>query len=328
MKYLLVCLLCIHFSIAAQSTVSNIPDKESQGIDTTEIVSIGDSKQYIRLKGDAIEHPLLLFLNGGPGDSVLGAMDKMFGALQKEFIVVLWDQRKTGKTKELNNPQGQLTQAVFENDTKTLVQYLLKRFERKKIVLVGHSYGTSLGFYMADNHPEVLHAYIAVNPMVKQVESEQITLRMLKEHAGKTSNARATKELAEVVVPFETAEQLYFARKWLFDFEGKSFAKKKGFKKRVLSWSSSWLKLFNEASRVNLFEKTATYGCPVYFMLGQKDYQTNFTLSKTYFQKIEAPKKALFVVENAGHLIPFEQSSTFQENIIVRILPEMIQVED
>ncbi len=328
MKYLFVFFLCINCSLTAHSTTLQFSESVSQAIDTTEIVSIGNSKQYIRIKGSSSESPVLLFLNGGPGDSVLGTIDKMFGALQKEFVVVLWDQRQTGQTRQLNNPKEVLTQTRFEKDTKSLVHYLLKRFGKEKIVLVGHSYGTSLGFKMAKQNPELLHAYIATTPMIHQIESERIALEMLKEHARRTANSKAIEELGEVMIPFQTGEQLYFARKWLFDFDGKKFARKKGFKKNVLSWAAAWLPLFNEASRANLFETPPNYDCPIYFILGDKDYQTNYTLSERYFQQITAPKKELFIIKNAGHLIPFEHSNLFQDHINLHILPEIIQGED
>ncbi len=293
----------------------------TKAIDTTEIVSISKTKQVIRIKGDNKQNPILLYLNGGPGDSVLGQMDAMFGELQKKFVVVLWDQRKTGKTSKLNNEDVQLTQKLFKNDTYILVQHLLEKFNKKKIVLVAHSYGTTLGFDMAKNHPELLHAYIATNPLTKQIESEQITLAMLKEHAQKKKNTKAITELSKVTIPFKTDEELYYARKWLFDFEGKSFAKKKSFKRRVVSWASIWFELFNESSQENLFESAKEINCPVYFITGRKDYQTNFKLAQKYFDLLQAHKKDIFVIENAGHLIPYENGIEFQNIIRENILP-------
>lgn len=293
----------------------------TQAIDTTEVVAIANTKQVIRVKGSDLQKPILLYLNGGPGDSVLSLMDKMFGELQSEFIVVLWDQRNTGQTATLNDENIQITQELFKNDTYLLIKYLLKKFNKKKLVLAGHSYGTTLGFDIARKHPEILHGYIAINPLTNQVESERMTLAMLREYAKNKKNTKATNELSKVVIPFETAEALYYARKWLFDFEGKSFAKKKSFKKRVNSWSSNWLALFNESIQENLFESTTKIDCPVYFIIGQKDYQANFKLTKKYFSLLEAPKKDIFSIEDAGHLIPYENGIKFQNLIIENVLP-------
>ena len=99
-----------------------------ESIDTTETVDIANTQQIIRIKGDNKANPVLLYLNGGPVDSVLDQMDNMFGELQKNFTVVLWDQRNSGQTAKLKNPQVLLTQALFQKDTYQLIQYLLTKF--------------------------------------------------------------------------------------------------------------------------------------------------------------------------------------------------------
>lgn len=40
-------------------------------IDTAEIFSIGGIRQFVRIKGKDISKPLLLFLHGGPGSSLM-----------------------------------------------------------------------------------------------------------------------------------------------------------------------------------------------------------------------------------------------------------------
>ena len=42
-----------------------------RAIDTTETVNISGSNQIIRIKGSHYQNPVLLYLNGGPGDSVI-----------------------------------------------------------------------------------------------------------------------------------------------------------------------------------------------------------------------------------------------------------------
>ncbi|WP_109301364.1 alpha/beta fold hydrolase [Aquimarina sp. AU474] len=318
MKKTIFLILIILISFLGYSNTNS--NGNTQEIDITETVNISNTNQVIRIKGSNDQNPVLLYLNGGPGDSVLSQMDKMFSELQKDFIVVLWDQRNTGKTSKLINEKVQLTQELFKNDTYQLVQYLIQKFDKKKIVLVAHSYGTTLGFDIAKNHPELLHAFVATNPLTKQVESEHITLEMLKHHANKNKNTKAINELSKVTVPFKTGEELYYARKWLFDFEGKSFAKKKSFKKRVLSWSLTWLELFNESSQENLFESTKRIGCPVFFIIGQNDYQTNSILTQKYYDLLQAPQKDIYSIKNAGHLIPYDNGMEFQNAITENIL--------
>src|ERR1700754_2862789 len=67
-------------------------------IDTVQTPEINGIKHYISLKGRDSSKPLLLFLHGGPGGSVMDYADKFTSKLQEEFVVVQWDQRETGKT--------------------------------------------------------------------------------------------------------------------------------------------------------------------------------------------------------------------------------------
>ena len=145
-------------------------------IDSTGTLTVGGIKQFVSIKGKDNRNPLLLFLHGGPGNSVIHYAEKFTHKLQEHFIVVQWDQRNAGKTLALNNSPEPLTVDLFESDTHQLIDSLLKRFHQPKLYLVGHSWGTFLGFYMAKNYPELLYAYIPICPMINQLESERIIL--------------------------------------------------------------------------------------------------------------------------------------------------------
>lgn len=75
-------------------------------------------------------------------------------------MVVQWDQRQTGETLKLNSSPEKLSLGLLQNDTEELINYLLQRFNRKKLFLVSHSFGSMLGFDFAAKHPESIYAYI------------------------------------------------------------------------------------------------------------------------------------------------------------------------
>lgn len=287
-------------------------------IDKSEIITIGGIKQYIRIKGKDSSKPLLLFLHGGPGSSVLSKADHMTGKLQQQFVVVHWDQRETGETLRLNKSSQPLTLRLFYNDTHELIDSLLKRFQRPKLYLAGYSWGSGLGFYIADKYPELLYAYIAISPVINQWESEKTALEIMKERMGK----KAQKELAIVKIPFENAEQLYYHRKWLFRLDGQKFVGL-GFRLSfVQSWAATWFQVWKESCDKNLLETLPTINCPVYFFAGEKDYQTNYSTTREYFSKVSVPKKDLFLFADAGHGLPETDPVLFQDIIIDKILPE------
>jgi pimeloyl-ACP methyl ester carboxylesterase len=177
-------------------------------IDTSMAVNIGGIKQWINISTKDASKPLLLFLGGGPGESNIAAKDYFTGKLQEHFVVVLWDQRESGKTRQLNPSPQPLTVDRYQQDTHELIIYLLHRFKRPKLYLVGFSWGTVLGIKTAQQYPNLLYAYIAVSQLVHQVKSERMLLQRLKEYAATTKNQTALRELSLVKIPFENKDQL------------------------------------------------------------------------------------------------------------------------
>ncbi|HZI53206.1 MAG TPA: alpha/beta hydrolase, partial [Chitinophagaceae bacterium] len=141
MKYLLLLLL-----IGNQSFCQT-------PIEKNEVITIGGIKQYIRIKGKDVSKPILLFLHGGPGSSLMSKADGFTGKLQQHFVVVQWDQRETGETLRLNKSPEPLRPGLFYNDTHDLIDSLLRRFQQPKLYLAGYSWGTVPGFQMADKYP-------------------------------------------------------------------------------------------------------------------------------------------------------------------------------
>ncbi|HEX8037947.1 MAG TPA: alpha/beta hydrolase [Chryseosolibacter sp.] len=280
--------------------------------------AIGGIRQYVTISGGDRTLPLLLFLHGGPGGSVMNYADKFTDRLRQHFIVIQWDQRETGRTRELNSSPIPLSLALFESDTRALIDTLLHRFGREKLYLAGHSWGTALGFDIARKYPDRLYAFIAIGPMINQLESERISLSMMKERARKAGNRQETEELAGVNIPFADAGQLYFHRKWLSVLSGSRRTLSESY---VKDWSATWLPVFNEASKENLMKTLPEIGCPVYFFLGKNDYQTNSAIAEAYYNFVKAPKKGLFWFDCA-HSIPSAQPERMQKIIIETVLPE------
>jgi len=287
-------------------------------IDTAQNITIGGIKQFVSIKGKDRSRPLLLFLHGGPGNSVTSYAEKFTYKLQEHFTVVQWDQRESGKTLLLNKSPKPLTVNLFKNDTHELIVTLLKQFNQSKLYLVGHSWGTVPGFHIAKNYPELLYAYVPVCPMINQLESERTILTLMKEKAKESNNQQEFKELASISIPFKSGAQLYYHRKWLFHFNGSTIKVSKNY---VESWAATWLNVFNEASKDNLIESTPALNCPVYFFVGRNDYQTNSYITETYYTRLTAPKKGLFWFERSAHSLPSSEPNLFQDILIEKVLP-------
>lgn len=278
---------------------------------------IGGIKQVIDIKTDDINKPVLLFLSGGPGSSMIKGADSFTNILKTRFTIVQWDQRNAGKTLKLNPSPTQPSVEQMQSDTHEVVEFVRKELQQEKIYLLGSSWGNVLGFHIVRNYPEQLHAYFASNPVINQLPSERELLAALKVHFK--DNPLASKELAGVNTSFQTDEDLFYLRKWLFYKEGKEFAVSDAFKSGFLDWSKDWSPVWKEVMTIDLTKTLKTVECPVYFFVGKNDIQTSRKITEEYFAALKAPKKALFVFENSGHQIHQEESEKFQ-NTIIKIL--------
>jgi len=296
-------------------------------IDTTESIFVGGINQVVTLQGEDRSSPLFLFITGGPGsEGIYDENQKYLNELKEHFVVIAWDQRNCGQTFKLNPSPEKLTVKLYENDTYELVSALLEQFHKKKMFIMGWSWGTVLGFYMADKHPEQVYAYMAVSPSVNQWESERISLRELKQKAAKQQNKLALAELSKVKIPFENGLQNYYDRKWLSIFNGEAIEDTTEFKK-YFTENPEMMALFKEANCINLMVSLPRVNCPVYFFVGRNDHQTNYLISEKYYKHLVAPKKGLFWFEKSGHLIPVTEPELLQEDVITKILPQ-INIED
>ena len=285
---------------------------KSSGIRERLSIPIGGIQQWITMDGTNDQHPVLLFLHGGPGNSVISYADKFTGELQKHFVVVQWDQRASGKTEKLNPAESTLTVSQMTSDAVEVINYLRKRFSKEKIYLAGHSWGGFLALEVAISHPELLYACIPSAPMVNQLESERKTLDWLLENARAKNNKEAIGELEQVRIPFENGDQLYFDRRWL-QLSNKKNPISRSF---INKWAKTWLPLFNEACAVNLFTQAPEIRCPVYFLVGSTDRQADSKITERYYQTLKAEKKVLIWFTNSGHNLNVTEPEKYQKTII------------
>lgn len=275
---------------------------------------IGGIRQVVEIKTDDLNKPILLFLSGGPGSSMMNSAAAFTDMLKEKFTIVQWDQRDAGKTLKLNPSPTQPTVAQMERDTYEVVEFLRKELKQEKIYLLGSSWGNVLGFHMVRNHPNLLHAYFAVNPVVSQLASEKELLQILRTHFK--DDAVASKELASVEIPYKTDEDMFYVRKWLFFKNGKKFATSNEFKDGFLQWSKTWSPVWKEVTTIDLPMTLKQVDCPIYFFVGKNDIQTSTRITKAYYESLKAPKKEVREFEQSGHQIHHDEPQKFQAAIL------------
>lgn len=281
-----------------------------KSINHAEAVTIGGIKQWMKWEGIDDQAPVLLFLHGGPGNSVMAYADKFTNQLKQHFVVVHWDQRQSGKTATLN--ESPVSVDLIVRDAVEVVHYLAGHFTQDKIYVMGHSWGGYLALRVAAEIPQRLVACIAISPMIHQLESETLSLSLMKAEAAQLKNVESLNELNQVTIPFRNTTQLYYHRKWLSNLMGTNPPSRH----RVEQWATLWLPVFLEASQTNFFEFAPALACRLFFLVGRLDYQTHYKLTESYYQQVVCPEKKLYWFEQSAHNPHLTETMKFEQTVI------------
>src|SRR5690348_15637832 len=77
------------------------------GIEEGQFVQIGGLMQWIQIRGEDRNNPILLFVHGGPGVAFsASAFTSTYRDWEREFTIVQWDQPGAGKTLRHNGRAG------------------------------------------------------------------------------------------------------------------------------------------------------------------------------------------------------------------------------
>lgn len=156
-------------------------------------IDVDDSKIGLIIVGENKDNPVLLFCGGGPGIPEYLLESFYSSALTKHFVVVYFDYRGTGLSYKKVDPNEMNTERYL-TDVEFITDYLRNRFDKEKIYLMGHSFGTYIGLNSAKNHPEKYEAYLAVSQVTDQMESEYIAYDyMIEEYKKKNDSSMVSK---------------------------------------------------------------------------------------------------------------------------------------
>lgn len=292
-------------------------------------VQIGNIKQWIEVRGEDINNPILLFLHGGPGCSMMPSAYSIHKAWEKNFTVVQWDQRGAGKTYATNKLASfintmNITQ--MDLDLYEMVNYLRKRFNQEKIYLLGHSWGTVLGLKFAHSYPELLHAYIGVAQVINTLDNEKLAYQQVFAKAQALNNKKAIRAL-ERIQPYPslnpTLSQINTVRKWsssllnnnprksiLGSYIKQIFLSPQYSLKDIFSYFRGILfsaKAFSKELMTIDFNKPGyEYQVPIIFMQSTNDPYVSSLLAQQYFDQITTPHKSLVLFEKSTHF-PFSE---------------------
>ncbi|MFO7924638.1 MAG: alpha/beta hydrolase [Bacteroidales bacterium] len=315
-------------------------DQLKGSISVIEKITLGGQDQYIIIRGADSTKPVILFLHGGPGSPETAFMKHYNRDIEKDFVMVYWEQRGAGKSYSKDIPAESMNMAQFISDTRELSEYLTERFSQKKIYIMGHSWGSLLGILTAYKHPELFQAYFGIGQACYQFKGEQISYKWAKEQAYKHNDTRAIKKLAGLTFPdslaghtewkdFLMVERKYVNKygggttrditgmwplaKLVFKTNEYTIGEKLNFMNgNMFSLENMW----NEVINANLLNDIDSMRVPVYIFHGKHDYTTPYSVAKEFFNHLKAPEKGFFTFDNSAHSPVMEEAEKF--NSIVK----------
>jgi proline iminopeptidase len=195
-------------------------------------IDIGGIKQFVVIRGKSTQNPVLLMLHGGPGSPQTPMNLKYNKELEDHFIVVNWDQRGAGGSYSKTMPDDSLNINRMIEDTREVSQYLIKRFGKEKIFILGHSWGSYLGMRTIQKYPELYKAYIGIGQVSNQRKSEELSYQFVMGKAKETGNKKAIKQLEEIGYPENglyknMAKAMMVERNWVMEYGGAAYQKDK-----------------------------------------------------------------------------------------------------
>lgn len=297
-------------------------------IDKIESLTFGGVTQWISLRSDNINNPILLFLHGGPGTAQIFWSRKSQKELESSFLVVNWDQRGAGRSYSRSLRKEDMKIERFVADAEELIEYLLKRFGQNKVFLVGHSWGSIVGVYLVAKRPDLIRAYIGIGQVVDMERGELISYQFTLDEAKRLNNKKAIQQLEKIgPPPYAKLIDGGVQRDWLSKFHGVTY---KGSLWNILFRNIS-LKdtrpfdiiqfvagamfslstLEDEQNRVKIIQDVPEMKVPVYFCTGRRDYNVPFELVVEYAGKLKAPQKRIVWFEHSAHVPNFEEPELF-----------------
>lgn len=182
-------------------------------------VNIGDTELEIMIRGNDRDNPVLIFVHGGPCCSEIPYVRKYQDELEKDFTIVHYDQRGSGKSYVFGEDYSEITVATHVSDLVELTKYIESYLEKEQVILLGHSFGTYIATMAAAQQPELYQAYVGIGQMSNPIEGELNNLyRCIEaaEEAGNEEDTNYLKMLEQSVLEGEIITPRNYVRKYRF----------------------------------------------------------------------------------------------------------------
>jgi pimeloyl-ACP methyl ester carboxylesterase len=304
----------------------------TRGINEAGYIKIGGIDQWVQIRGEDRNNPVLLYLNGGPGFTTIGGT-YWYRDWERYYTMVMWDQRGEGKTFDRSGASVRDTMTIssFTRDGIELAEYLTRHLHKNRIILLGHSWGSMLGVHIVLARPDLFAVYVGTGQLVSEKQMAQYSYPLLVARAHSLGNTLAEQQLLAAGPPPYPPD----VRKWIPLETWAQALDPPSLEESRPSPSQIWLiargffgphemapgvtpavqfsmsTLWPDMIQDDLTSLGLRFEVPVVFIQGTEDITTVTALAKRYFDRIDAPTKRFITLAGAGHLAIFRDRVGF-----------------
>ena len=291
-------------------------------------VNIGDTELEIMIRGNDRDNPVLIFVHGGPCCSEIPYVRKYQEELEKDFTIVHYDQRGSGKSYAFGEDYSETTVATHVRDLVELTKYIESYLEKEQVILLGHSFGTYIGTIAVAQNPELYQAYVGIGQMADPIEGEINNLYRCigaAEDAGNEKDINYLKGLessiakGEIITPRSYVRKYGFAARKIDDnmdyLLGLWFGKEYNLLDAIRFYAASIKyqdNLIVEATQNPITQMVTEIDVPVYFVMGKYDGMTSPESAQDYLNNLTGEGEKEFILfEESAHYPQFEEKNKF-----------------
>lgn len=313
------------------------------GIDEQRYVGINGLAEYITIRGEDRDNPVLLMLAGGPGNTLV-PLSAVFRPWEKYFTIVQWDQRGAGRTFEASgaNGQGKLTIAQMVADGVTLSEFLRTYLHKHKIVLLGDSWGSTLGVRMAKSRPEYFAAYVGTGQVAGKEDKEEFLYAALMKKVVAARDDASLARLKKIgAPPYKSQADLLVERDVSEGYDTEAERNLRSKMTPIVLFAPDFtlrdiytMELYGNFASNAMYKELITYDAnklgpdfavPMFVFNGELDAITPAILAERWFATIRAPKKAFVIMKGGGHSVLLTMSDAFLHELVTRVRPLAVE---
>ncbi|RYG86541.1 MAG: alpha/beta hydrolase [Alphaproteobacteria bacterium] len=315
-----------------------------ESVDETHIVTLNGARQVINVRGSNRANPILVYIHGGPGSVEMPMAWTFQRPWEDYFTVVQWDQRGAGRSWPLNDPaviEPTLRLETYRDDAIALIEWLNARYHQRKVILLGHSFGSAVGLTVAQARPDLLHAYVGMGQLIDFRENERVGMRNAINSARENGDERGAATI-ESLAPYPDSGPFTIQQADAWRAVANKYGSLVGerpdahfyFNSTKLSplYSPCDLQAWGEGSSFTVtalwprladvsFSEVRMVETPVVLFLGRHDNTTPSSIAARWLSGLEAPVAEAVWFEHSGHLPMVEEPGRVLAALLTKVLP-------